>query len=355
MKYPRLIINETKFKNNVKVAIDICKKNNIDVLAVTKGFCGNRRMAELYFECGIKYFGDSRLENFDIYSDIEGHKQLLRIPSISEIQDVVKKCDSSLNGDLNVIQKISEYCLNHDLKPHKIVLMVDLGDRREGVLPEETLYVVDQIMDLKGVELIGLGCNFGCYGARIPSDEAMQIFVDLKHKIEQKYNIKLSHMSGGNSLSLHLVWENRMPKEINFLRMGFAMIFGTEDMYRKTIKGMFRDAFRCQAEVIEVDYKSSLPVGKCGIDAFGNKPYFEDIGDIKRIIVGIGKLDTMFDAMIPIDKDLKILGGSTDHLIINANDSKHNYKVGDIITFDLDWGSLLYLFNSKYVEKIFEK
>ena len=83
--------------------------------------------------------------------------------------------------------------------------MVDLGDRREGVLPEETLYIVDQIMDLKGVELIGLGCNFGCYGARIPSDEAMQIFVDLKHKIEQKYNIKLSHMSGGNSLSLHLV------------------------------------------------------------------------------------------------------------------------------------------------------
>ena len=355
MKYPRLIINETKFKNNVKVAIDICKKNNIDVLAVTKGFCGNRRMVELYSECGIKYFGDSRLENFDVYSDIEGHKQLLRIPSISEIQDVVKKCDSSLNGDLNIIQKISEYCLNQNLKPHKIVLMVDLGDRREGVLPEETLYTVDQIINLKGVELIGLGCNFGCYGARIPSDEAMQIFVDLKHKIEQKYNIKLSHMSGGNSLSLHLVWENRMPKEINFLRMGFAMIFGTEDMYRKTIKGMFRDAFRCQAEVIEVDYKSSLPVGKCGIDAFGHKPYFEDIGDIKRIIVGIGKLDTMFDAMIPIDKDLKILGGSTDHLIINANDSKHNYKVGDIITFDLDWGSLLYLFNSKYVEKIFEK
>ena len=355
MKYPRLIINETKFKNNVKVAIDICKKNNIDVLAVTKGFCGNRRMAELYSECGIKYFGDSRLENFDVYSDIEGHKQLLRIPSISEIQDVVKKCDSSLNGDLNVIQKISKYCFNQNLKPHKIVLMVDLGDRREGVLPEETLYTVDQIINLKGVELIGLGCNFGCYGARIPSDEAMQIFVDLKHKIEQKYNIKLSHMSGGNSLSLHLVWENRMPKEINFLRMGFAMIFGTEDMYRKTIKGMFRDAFRCQAEVIEVDYKSSLPVGKCGIDAFGHKPYFEDIGDIKRIIVNIGKLDTMFDAMIPIDKDLKILGGSTDHLIINANDSKHNYKVGDIITFDLDWGSLLYLFNSKYVEKIFEK
>nr|WP_197067252.1 hypothetical protein [Rickettsia bellii] len=114
------------------------------------------------------------------------------------------------------------------------------------------------------------------------------------------------------------------------------MIFGTEDMYRETIKGMYRDAFRCEAEVIEVDYKSSLPIGACGIDAFGHVPYFEDIGDIKRLILGVGKLDTMFDAMIPYDKDLKILGGSSDHLIINSQDSKIDYKAGDIVKFDLD-------------------
>ncbi|KDE43931.1 alanine racemase [Metamycoplasma hyosynoviae] len=353
-KYPRIIIDEFKFKTNVKQAIEICKKNNIKVLAVTKGFCGNRRMAQLYSECGIEYFGDSRLENFDVYSDIKGHKQLLRIPLISEIPEVVSKCDSSLNGDYGVIEKISEYCIKNNLKPHEIVLMIDLGDRREGILPEETKEVCNKIMKLKGVRLIGLGCNFGCYGARIPSDESMKTFVELQHQIEKDHNVKLTHMSGGNSLSLHMVWENRMPKEINFLRMGFAMIFGTEDMYRKTIEGMYRDAFRCEAEVIEVDYKSSLPVGECGIDAFGHKPYFEDIGTIKRIILGIGKLDTMFDAMIPYDQDLKILGDSSDHLIINANDSKIDYKVGDIVTFALDWGSLLYLFNSKYVEKVFE-
>lgn len=233
--------------------------------------------------------------------------------------------------------------------------MVDLGDRREGYLPEETLEISKQIQELKGIKLIGLGCNFGCYGARIPSDQAMAQFVALKHQIEDELNIKLTHMSGGNSLSLHMVWENRIPKEVNFLRMGFAIIFGTEDMYRQTIKGMHRDAFRCEIEIIEVDYKSSLPVGECGIDAFGQVPYFEDIGNIKRLILGIGKLDTMFDAMIPYDKDLKILGGSSDHLIINAQDSKINYKPGDIIKFDLDWESLLYLFNSSYVKKEFEK
>ncbi|WP_330463646.1 alanine/ornithine racemase family PLP-dependent enzyme [Metamycoplasma gateae] len=355
MSFPKIVINETKFKNNVKKAIEICSKQNIDVLAVTKGFCGNRRMAELYHEAGIKKFGDSRLDNFEIYKDIPGHKQLLRIPMISEIPRMLELCDSSLNGDINVIEKISDYVLEKNLKPHEIVLMVDLGDRREGYLPEETLEIAKKIQDLKGVKLIGLGCNFGCYGARIPSDQSMAEFVKLQHQIEDELNIKLTHMSGGNSLSLHMVWEDRMPKEINVLRMGFAMIFGTEDMYRETIKGMYRDAFRCEAEVIEVDFKSSLPIGACGIDAFGHVPYFEDIGDIKRLILGIGKLDTMFDAMIPYDKDLKILGGSSDHLIINAQDSKIEYKPGDIIKFDLDWGSLLYLFNSSYVEKEFEK
>ncbi|TPE58047.1 alanine/ornithine racemase family PLP-dependent enzyme [[Mycoplasma] falconis] len=357
MSYPKIIIDENKFKNNVKVAIDICKKSNINVLAVTKGFCGNKRMAELYYEAGIRHFGDSRLENFKEYLHLKDiHRQLLRIPMISEIPEMIELCDSSLAGDLEVIKAISDYCLKNNKKPHEIVLMVELGDRREGVMPNEALNWAKTIVnDLKGVQLIGLGCNFGCYGARIPSDEKMAEFIKIQKQIEQDLNIKLTHMSGGNSLSLHMVWENRMPKEINFLRMGFAMIFGTEDMYRQTIDGMYRDAFKCEAEVVACDYKPSLPEGACGIDAFGHKPYFEDIGDIKRMLVGIGKLDTAFDAMYPYDEALDILGGSSDVMIINWTKSKRNYKPGDIVEFGLDWGSLLYLFNSKYVKKEFKK
>ncbi|MGY5139372.1 alanine/ornithine racemase family PLP-dependent enzyme [Mycoplasmopsis gallinarum] len=354
-KYPRIVINETKFKQNIRRAIEICKESNIEVLAVTKGFVGNRRMAEIYSECGIKMFGDSRIENFKVYNDIPGHKQLLRLPQIEEIPELLTYCDSSLNGDLKMIKAISDYVVSHNLKPHKIVLMIDLGDRREGVLPEDVDFTVQEILKLKGVELFGLGCNFGCYGARIPSVEAMNLFVQIKNEIESKYYITIPHISGGNSLSLHMVWEKTMPKEVNVLRMGFSMIFGTEDKYRLTINGMYRDAFRCEAEVVEVDYKSSLPVGPAGIDAFGKEPVFVDEGDIKRLILAIGKLDTSFDDMYPYDSDLKVLGGSSDLMILNATKSKNNYQVGDIITFALDWGSLLYLFNSKFVDKVFEK
>ncbi|AWX42755.1 Alanine racemase, N-terminal domain [Metamycoplasma cloacale] len=353
MSFPKIIIDEKKFLHNIKVAQEICAEKGIEVLAVTKGFCGNRRMAELFAKGGIKFFGDSRLDNFEVYKDIKGHKQLLRLPQLDEIPRLVELCDSSLNSELETIKAISDYCLANN-KTHEVIVMVDLGDRREGFLPEDTVEACGKIInEMKGVKLIGLGCNFGCYGGRIPSDEAMKIFADLNNEVQTKYNVKFSHISGGNSLSLHLVWENRMPKEVNILRMSFAMIFGTEDKYRKTIRNMHRDTFQCQAKVIEVKRKSSMPIGEPGLDAFGNIPTFEDIGDIDRVICAIGKIDTMFDAMIPLDKDMEILGGSSDHMIINVNKCKKQYKVGDIITFDLDWGSLLYLFNSSYVEKEF--
>ncbi|MEA4115337.1 alanine/ornithine racemase family PLP-dependent enzyme [Mycoplasma sp. 744] len=353
--FPRIVIDENKFKTNIKRAIEICKEKNINVLAVTKGFVGNRRMVEIFAECGIEYFGDSRLENIANYQDIKGHKQLLRIPQIEEIPQLVELCDSSLNGDINVIKAISDYVIKNNKKVHQIILMIDLGDRREGILTNQVHETVNEIIQLKGVQLIGIGCNFGCYGARIPSVEKMQEFVQIKKDIETTYNLKLTHISGGNSLSLHMVWENTMPEEVNFLRMGFAMIFGTEDKYRQTIKGMYRDAFKCQASVVEVDIKSSLPKGEAGIDAFGHKPVFEDKGIIKRLLLAIGKLDTSFDDMYPIDSNLEILGGSSDLMILNATNSSIDYKVGDIIEFNLDWGSLLYLFSSKYVSKKFIK
>ncbi|QJG66967.1 alanine/ornithine racemase family PLP-dependent enzyme [Mycoplasma phocoenae] len=354
-KFPQLIIDENKFKKNIAVAKEICNKKNIEILAVTKGFTGNRRMAELYKESGITFFGDSRLDNFEVFKDIEGHKQFLKMPSIEEIPRMLSLCDSSLQGDINMIKLIDQYIEKNQLKPHDIVLMIDLGDRREGILPEDTLTIANELKLLKNINTIGIGCNFGCYGARVPSKEAMNIFINCKNEFEKVLKKNLTHISGGNSLSLHMVWENTMPKEVNFLRMGFSMIFGTEDMYRETIEGMHRDAFQLKARVVSTDYKSSMPIGKAGIDAFGHKPVFEDKGMIKRMILSIGKLDAPFDALYPVDKNIEILGGSSDYMIIDYTNSTTEYKVGDTVTFDLDWGSVLFLFNSKYVQKVFKK
>ena len=72
----------------------------------------------------------------------------------------------------------------------------------------------------------------------------------------------------------------------------------------------------------------------------------------KRIICAIGKQDIDFDTIFPIDKDLIILGGSSDHLIIDGSDSKIEYRIGDIIKFNMEYVSILRATTSSYVKKV---
>ena len=106
------------------------------------------------------------------------------------------------------------------------------------------------------------------------------------------------------------------------------------------------------AEVVEKKEKPSVPTGQIGEDAFGNIPVFEDRGILKRLILAIGRQDVVFENLTPLDEDVEILGGSSDHMIVNITDSKINYEVGDILAFKMGYSSLLNVFNSDYVHKI---
>ena len=68
--------------------------------------------------------------------------------------------------------------------------------------------------------------------------------------------------------------------------------------------------------------------------------------------MAIGKQDITLDGIIPYDDKIEILGGSSDHLILNVSNSDKNYKVGDIVEFKLTYGGLLAASTSNYVEKI---
>lgn len=88
------------------------------------------------------------------------------------------------------------------------------------------------------------------------------------------------------------------------------------------------------------------------MDAFGNKPFFEDRGMRKRAIVAAGKQDVRPDGLTPIDDKLIILGASSDHMIVDITDSKNKYSIGDSIEFLLDYGALLGASTSEYINKI---
>lgn len=350
--YPRLEIDISKLRENARVVCKKCHDNNIEVAFVTKSFSAIPSVVEEIVKENIDYIADSRIQNLKNLKHIDLPKILIRIPMISELDDVVKYADISFNSELSVIEILNEKSKKLN-KIHKIVLMIDLGDLREGCFYDEEIFnIIEKIKELENIELIGLATNLTCYGAVLPTKDNLSRLVNISNTIEDKYNINMEFISGGNSSSLYLLENNQIPNQITNLRLGEVIVLGRETAFGKRIEGTYDDAFTVVCEIVEVKEKPSLPIGEIGVDAFGNKPYYEDKGIMKRAILGIGKQDIDIGSIVSYDENINILGASSDHMIVDISNSKLNYMVGDKIAFKLGYGGLMSASTSEYVNKV---
>ena len=351
MKYPALVMDRSKVKHNTKVLSELAREHNIKIAGVTKVFCAWSEAAEAMIEGGVYALADSRIENLIKLKNFNVPKHLLRIPMLSQASEVVQFADVSLNSEIDVIKALNE-AANAQGKVHEIVLMVDLGDLREGVWYENAVSLAGEITKLQNIKLIGIGTNLTCYGGVIPSTQNLGLLVEIAEEIEDKYGIKLEIISGGNSSSIHLLQKNQMPKRVNQLRLGEAIVLGLETAFGERIEGIYDDAFTLVAEIIELKEKPSAPIGEIGMDAFGGKPVFVDKGLIKRAIVAVGRQDVKHEGLTPRDKGILILGASSDHMILDLTNAENEYRVGDVVEFGVNYGALLGAATSEYVNKI---
>ncbi|MFZ5966013.1 MAG: ornithine racemase Orr [Bacillota bacterium] len=348
---PRLEVDLKKIKHNVNTLATMCKNAGIQTAGVTKVFCGIPDIAQAMVDAGISMLADSRIENLIKIQNISVPKLLLRLPMISQVKEVVQYADISLNSELATIQALSKAALELG-KTHKIILMIDLGDLREGVWRDQVFSTIEEIMKLNGIALYGIGTNLTCYGGVIPNQENLGMLAGFADDIENTFNMKLEIVSGGNSSSLYLISNGGLPNRINHLRLGEAVVLGRETAYGDAIDNTYQDAFTFAAEIIELKEKPSIPIGEIGMDAFGNKPTFEDRGIRKRAILAVGRQDVSVQNLIPLDDKINILGASSDHLIIDVTDCEKTYHVGDEVMFNIEYGALLQLMTSEYVAKI---
>lgn len=347
--FPRLNIDLNKVYENTKYFVNSCEKEDINLMAVTKVFCADTKVAQKQVEAGVKYLADSRIQNLIKMKDIDVEKVLMRLPMHSEVEKVVKYADISFNTEISTIKKLDLEAKKQN-KKHKILIMLDLGDLREGILPKDIDSVVEEIIKLENIKIAGFGVNLTCYGGIIPSDKNLGKLAEISERLSNKFNLDLEIISGGNSSSLFLIEKNNMPSKINNLRLGEAIVLGRETAYGNDVKGTCNDIFILEAEVIELKTKDSVPTGEIGMDAFGNTPTFEDKGKILRGILAVGQQDVNPDGLTPLNDKIEILGASSDHLLLNLEETDKNFKVGDTIKFKLDYGALLQLSTSEYVD-----
>lgn len=274
-----------------------------------------------------------------------------------ETAEVIKYADISFNSELSTVKLLNEEAKKAG-KIHEVVLMIDLGDLREGIFFEKEEQIMDavaEILNLENIHLHGIAVNLTCYGAIIPKNDNLSKLVEIAHKIEEQFDIKLDMISGGNSSSIYLIDKGELPKGINNLRLGEAALLGNDTAYETDLPGTVGDTVILQAQIVELKEKPSLPIGEVGVDAFGQKPFYEDRGIMKRAIIAVGKQDTDLDSMTPTDSQIEIMGGSSDHTILDVTHCDRDYKVGDIVSFELGYGGMLKTATSPYVTREYVK
>ncbi len=352
MAEPFVRIELAKIEANARAIVALCARHGIAVAGVTKCTCGDPDVARAMLRGGVIEIGESRLENVQRLraAGVRARFSLLRVPPLSEVEHVVDAVDVSLDSEIDVLAGLSEAALQRGRR-HDVILMVDLGDLREGIWPDDVPRFVAEVLRLTGVRVRGLGANLTCFGGIAPTRENMARLVELAEEVEGAFGLDLAWLSAGNSSALELVAAGGMPSRINHLRVGEAILLGRETLHRRPWPGTAQDAFTIHAEIIELKEKPSLPIGEPAEDAFGHVPHFVDAGERVRALLDIGREDVDPDGLTPWDARARILGASSDYLIVDVTEVTPSVRVGDFLAFVPNYAALLAAMTSPYLAK----
>ena len=348
-QYPQLEFDLALLRSNADAVISRCRGMGIRVCGVIKGVDGLPEAARVLHAAGAAELGTSRLEQVAKCraAGVPGPWLLIRIPGLTELPDVVALCETSLQSEWPTLLALEEECLRQN-KTHRVIVMTDLGDLREGFWDKKELVDVCERVEreLPHVHLAGIGVNLTCYGSTKPTPEKMNELVGLARQVEQRIGRKLEIVSGGATSSFTLVHWGTMPAGVNHLRIGEAILLGKDLQVEWGIRDMDylrMDALTLRAEVVEVKDKPTYPIGEFAIDAFGRKPVYEDRGIRRRAILALGRADVgELESLIPREPGLTVIGGSSDHCIVDVEDCPRRLQVGDIVEFSLCYSHMLY-------------
>lgn len=345
---PRIEISLSQIRENTQILSNLYLEKGISLMGVTKAVLGEPSIAKAMIEGGVKLIADSRIENILKMKNagISIPFVLLRTP-LSQAESIVQNVDISLNTEIETIKSLSRHAKTQN-KTHQVIIMVELGDLREGVMLCDLPQFIREILSLVNIKIIGIGSNLACYGGIKPDDKNMRELSEHVDLLEKEFQIELEIISGGNSANYEWFKSAKNIGRINNLRLGESILLGCETLGRKVIPGLHTNAFQLIAEVIESKKKPSLPSGEICQDTFGNVPFFLDSGIRQRAIIALGRQDIPVSSLKSIDQ-LKAIGSSSDHIILDGEN--HNLEVGDEVRFSLDYSGLLATMTSPFVIK----
>lgn len=348
-------LDREKLRSNHQRLQKLFKTHGIEWAIVTKLLCGNRPFIEEILQLGTNEICDSRISNLRLIKKLRPEVQTVYIkpPAKRSIKSVVQWADASFNTELQTIQWLSEEAVRQN-RLHKVIIMVELGDLREGVMGEDLMDFYAQVFELPNIRITGIGANLNCLNGVMPSTDKLIQLSLYKQLIEAKFNRSIPWVTGGTSVVIPLIHRKMVPAGINHFRVGETLYFGADLFENTTMEGYHDDVLTLFAEIIEITEKPVVPNGVMESNPSG-EVYEVNEADYGRMayraIIDIGLLDIQPQFLIPNHRGFEITGASSDMIILDLGENAQGLKVGDLVSFKLKYMGALGLMNSNYIEK----
>ena len=359
-----LIVRTDEILGNIKKLNDLHEKHGIQWTLITKVVSGNKKILnKLLKDPEIKRthsIGDSRLSNLKAIKEISPDivTMYIKPTPIRYAPNVVKYADISLNTSFAAIKALNDEAKKLD-KIHRIIIMIELGELREGVLRENIIEFYQKVFDLPNIEINGIGTNLGCmYGVEPTYDKLIQLSL-YKELLESTFDKKLELISGGSSITLPLIEQGKIPESVNHFRNGEAVFLGLTPLTTERFDDLSTDAFTYRSSIIELEDKKYIPEGQLSegnVGHAGDNTEYHPTDTSYKAILDFGILDVDTEEIIPLDKDVHFIGTTSDLTVYDLGENKKKngdtkYKVGDRLEFTPSYMGVARLMNSKFVEK----
>ncbi len=353
-----ITLHTSKLRHNFNVLNSIFTQKNIEWAIVAKMLCGNEKFLKVLLNLSDKEICDSRLSNLKTIKKISPETQTIYIkpPAKRLAKSIVQFADVSFNTEIATLELLSAEAVKQK-KVHRVVLMVEMGELREGIMARNLMTFFDEVSVLPNIDVVGLGTNLNCLNGILPDEKKLVKLNRFKEIVEENSGKKIPYISGGSSVTIPLIFKNEVPLGINHFRVGETLFFGTNVYDDSLVTGMYHDVFTLTAEIIEMQEKPMIPSGIAGTNLTGETPVYSDEEKGKssvRAIVDVGLLDIDHKDILPLFPGVEIVGASSDMLILDLGENSNLLEVGDTLDFSMNYMAVLRAMNSDYVDKKIE-
>jgi predicted amino acid racemase len=233
------------------------------------------------------------------------------------------------------------------LRP-EVVLIVELGDLKEGIYPDGIMAFVEEFIDLS---IIGVSANFACLSGTMPDIGSIETLASLAEAIGKRKGLKRPLASAGGTVIFDFLERGELKGLITEVRIGEGLFFGRDSSGDRALPGLRDDAFTLSGEILEIREKMVSSRVSAGHAALGGPMSEPRTGSRVRAILDFGVLAAALSDLRALDPGVGLSGQTYDFTATDITESLVEYRTGGYVDFRVQYSGASRAFLNGYLAK----